>query len=112
VSRDDSILYTGVTSVSNEREPTPREVQAEAKEKARIKLKPAAELILAEIASEKAKVTDISTFVIDRKSTQEEVNVELYARRLYLNYLNGLEFKIGNAIKTKKSKKRRETEDE
>jgi len=112
VSRDDSILYTGVTSVSAEREPTPREVQSEAKEKARLKLKPAAELILAEIANEKASVTDIRTFVLDRTSTGQEVNTELLARKLYLGYLNGLEAKIKNAIRTKEPKKRKDSDDE
>jgi hypothetical protein len=100
VSRDDSFLYTGVTSLSNEPR-TPRQLQKESKVIAKQKLKPAAEVVLEAIAKERDAITDIRTMILDRTSTEVEVNTELIARKLYLGYLNGLEHKIKSIVSDK-----------
>jgi preprotein translocase subunit YajC len=97
MARDDSILYSGITSVTSELK-TPREAQKKAQEEAYYKLKPGYEVVLEDIRKAKVAVTDIRTLVIDRTSTEQEVNTELIARKLYLSYLNGLEAKIKNII--------------
>jgi hypothetical protein len=103
VSRDNSDLYSGITSVSSEPR-TPREVQKAASEKAFYDLKPGVKFIQAAIAQEKENVLDIRSFVLDRTSTEQEVNTELLARKLYLGYLNSLEAKIKQIMKTKDKK--------
>lgn len=102
--RNDAYLYTGVTSVSNEPK-APRELQKESKEEAKRKLKPAAEVVLEAIEKERQVICDIRTFVLDRKTTEQEVNTDLLARKKYLDYLNQLEQKI-NTIMADKPKKR------
>lgn len=101
MSKDDSFLYTGITSASSDKAPTPREVQREEKESARIKLKPAAEVVLAELAKERERVIDLRSIVLDRTTSEGEINTELLARKLYLNYLNSLEAKVNNILKEK-----------
>jgi hypothetical protein len=94
--RDDSVLYTGSNSVTDR--PTLRQVQKDKDEKDRVVLEPAAEVIAKEIQAEIAKTLDLRTFTIDRKSTEVEVNTELIARKLYVNYLNALDTKIKTAL--------------
>jgi hypothetical protein len=100
MARDDSFLYTGVTSLSNEPR-TPRQLQKESKVIAKQKLKPAADVVLEAIAKERDAITDIRTMILDRTSTEVEVNTELIARKLYLGYLNGLEHKIKSIVSDK-----------
>lgn len=97
--RSDELLYSGQTSAS-----TPREVQAEKKEQDRIKLKPAADVVLEALAEERTKVTDIRSLVTEIKLPPEELSIELKARQLYLSYLNSLEFKIQQTLKEKPKK--------
>lgn len=99
MSRDDSILYTGLTSAEPR---TPREAQRKAKEEAYYKLKPGYQFVLDELAKEKEVVTDIRSLILDRATTEQEVNTELLARKLYLGYLNSLEAKIANIMKRAK----------
>lgn len=103
--RDDSILNTGMTSASMARKPTPRETQAKQKEEDYAKLKPAAEVVLEAIAQEVQKITDIRSLIIDRTNTEKEVNTELIARKLYLNYLNSLEAKIKGIVTLRAARK-------
>lgn len=94
--RDDSVLYTGINSVTDK--PTLRQVQKDKDEKDRVVLEPAAEIIAKEIQAEITKTLDLRTFTIDRKSTEQEINTELIARKLYVNYLNALDKKIKTAL--------------
>ena len=98
MSRSDEFLYSGMTSASAEPKITPRSIQREEKEKARIKLKPAADVVLEALSKEREAITDLRSFIIDRKSTEQEVNTELLARKLYLGYINSLEAKIKNIM--------------
>ena len=99
--KDDSFLYTGINSLSNEPR-TPRELQKESKVQARQKLKPGAKVLLELIDKEKTNVTDIRSLIVSRKDTEAEVNTELLARKLYLGYLNGLEAKVKTIMKDEK----------
>lgn len=99
MSRDNSDLYSGITSASVPQ--TPRAAQKEADERAYHKLKPAAEVVLALIAKEQEAITDIRSLVIDRTTSEQEINTELLARKLYLGHLNSLESKIKQIIAKK-----------
>jgi hypothetical protein len=96
-SRDDSILYSGITSATEK--VTPRQEQREQTEQQARKIKLASEVVLEELSKEKANITDLRSFVIDRTSTEQEVNTELIARKLYLGYINSLEAKIKQLVK-------------
>lgn len=100
---NDSFLNTGMTSSSAEPK-TPREAQKLEKEQNRLKLKPAAQVVLDALANERTKVTDIRSF-IDVKTDAETIKHELMARKLYLDYLNSLEATIKNILKEKPRKK-------
>lgn len=112
MSRSDEILYTGITSVSSNAELTPRLAQREQKEKDRLKLKPAADVVLEALAKERANITDIRSLIVDRTTTEQELNTELIARKLYLGYLNVLETKIKNIMAIKQPRVRKVAEDE
>lgn len=98
---DDSILYTGITSASSDKAPTPREVQREAKESARIKLKPAAEVVLELLEKERSKLYDIRRIFIDRKTTDEEVKIERIVRERQALLISALEVQVRNILKEK-----------
>ena len=98
---DDSILYTGITSASSDKAPTPREVQREAKESARIKLKPAAEVVLELLEKERSKLYDIRRIFIYRKTTDEEVKIERLVRERQALLISALEVKVRNILKEK-----------
>lgn len=104
-SRDTSDLYTGATSATTGRKPTLREVQVEKKEQDYNKLKPAADVVLELIEEERKNVLDLRSFVLDRISTEQEVNTELLARKLYLGKLNSFEAKIKNTLNFQPRKK-------
>lgn len=97
-SKDTSFMYSGITSVSAE-PMTPRQKQRAEKVEVKQKLKPAAEIVLGAIEKERETVVDIRSMILDRATTEQEVNTELLARKLYLGYLNGLEAKIKNVMK-------------
>lgn len=98
---DDSILYTGITSASSDKAPTPREIQREAKESARIKLKPAAEVVLELLEKERTKLYDIRRIFIDRKTTDEEVKIERIVRERQALLISALEVQVRNILKEK-----------
>lgn len=98
---DDSILYTGITSASSDKAPTPRELQREAKESARIKLKPAAEVVLELLEKERTKLYDIRRIFIDRKTTDEEVKIERIVRERQALLISALEVQVRNILKEK-----------
>jgi hypothetical protein len=101
VSRDNSFLYSGITSVTSE-PMTARELQKFEKEHVKQKLKPATAIVLDAIQKERDMIVDLRSLVIDRTSTEQEVNTDLLARKLYLGYLNGLEMKIKQIVKEPK----------
>lgn len=100
MSRDDSYLYSGMTSASSE-PLSPRLKQREEKEHVRQKMKPATQIVLAAIDKERQAVTDVRSYVLEGK-TEESLLAEMQARRLYIGYLNGLEAKIKNITKEPK----------
>lgn len=101
--RNDSNLYSGITSVSAG---VVREKRAEVKEEAKqvmSKLKPALELITGLIDNEKKKITHIEYFDIEDMEIKEGYAIELMARKKYLHYLKGLQVRVDKAFKEYKS---------
>lgn len=104
MKRNDSILYTGATSASNEPR-TPRQEQKIAKQEARIKLKPAKDLVLQAIDRELNKVHDIRSITAELKLKPEELYTELKARQLYSSYLNSFKSIVELTLKEPKDEK-------
>lgn len=102
MSKDDSFLYTGITS-SSDKEPTLRELQREEKEQQRIKLKPAGDVILELLESERQKLYDIRRIFIDRKTPDEEVKIERIVRERQALLIASLEVKLRNILKEKQN---------
>jgi hypothetical protein len=100
MSKDDSFLYSGLTSASSDKA-TPREIQREEKESQRIKLKPAAEVVLELLETERNKLYDIRRIFIDRKTTDEEVKIERIVRERQALLISALEVKVRNILKEK-----------
>ncbi len=103
MSKDNSFLYSGITSASSDIK-TKRETQREAKIEDQIKLKPAADVVLELIQKERDAITDIRSIILDRSTTAQEINTDLIARKLYVGYLNGLESKIKRILTVRPSK--------
>ena len=101
--RNDSFLNTGMTSSSTEPK-TPREKQVKEKEEARLKLKPAADVVLEAIDIEKIKVTNLNSLPPVSDMSVESIKHELMARQLYLSYLSSLETKIKGILADKPKK--------
>lgn len=95
---DDSFMYSGMTSASTEPK-TPRQIQKEEKEKDYYKLKPAAEVVLALLKTEKEKLYDLRTLLIDANTSDEEVKIERIVRQRLEALITKLESKVENTLK-------------
>ena len=100
-NRDDSLLYSGVTSATADKKLTAREEQRDKREQDYAKLKPAAEVVLDLIAQEKAKVLDLRDLVVDQQEPEDGYRVELLVRKRYLAKLNALETQVKTTLSFK-----------
>ena len=101
--RNDSFLNTGMTSSSTEPK-TPREKQVKAKEEARLKLKPAADVVLELLAKEKSKLYDIRYMFFDEATPEDEIRIEKMLRVRHEALINLLETKLKNILADKPKK--------
>jgi len=103
VGRDDSLLYSGATSASFARPKVQELVQAkreEAKKKRQV-LKPAGEILVAEINKE---LNDLmfGPYVDEDKMTDDEFRVERRARRLTVEKINAIKGRLTNILRDNK----------
>lgn len=111
-SRDTSDLYTGSTSATNDPKSTPREQQAEKKERSKQKLTvTGAEVVFEIIEKERATVCDIRSFVVSPALNDAAVKAELVARNKHLDFLNRLEGHIKNIMNSQPRKKKEFTDE-
>lgn len=99
MARDDSSLYSGITSVSAG---VVREKRAEVKQDSKevmSKLKPALELITKLIDKEKSKIRNIEYFDVENIVLDEVYKAELMARKKYMGYLSKLQVRVDKAFK-------------
>lgn len=101
--RNDSYLYTGVTSLSNEPR-TPRELQRQSKEIARQKLKPAADQLLEFLEVEKNALYDMRSLIVNTKTTDDEIRIERLLRQRHEILITKLEQKIKTIMRVRKTK--------
>ncbi|MCA9312887.1 hypothetical protein KDA08_01005 [Candidatus Saccharibacteria bacterium] len=105
--RNDSYLYTGITSASNEPK-TPRELQKESKEEAKRKLKPAADIVLELLMKEREGLYDIRNVYFDTKTSDDELRVERIVRIRHEALIIALESKIKTIMADKPEKRGQE----
>jgi hypothetical protein len=100
MSRDDSILNTGMTSVTA----TPRELQRESKDKVREEVKPFSQGLFDFIELKRSEVLSLRSIVIDNLNPEDGLHAEMLARKKNLDFINGFEAHIKNIIKEPKNK--------
>lgn len=100
--RNDSSLYSGASSTSfgTARTNPVRKELHETKEDKRLKLTPAAEVIVSLIQEEKDKVTDqLRNLPMTIDTTEENVKSVLLAYQLNLRFIDSLQTKITNTMR-------------
>lgn len=102
--RDDSILYTGVSSASSRANAEKRKEMRREKSQERGKLLPVAELINKIIEKEKKDVCDVRSFVISEATPEESIKADLLARKLNLEFIERFHGKINNLLREPREK--------
>lgn len=100
MSRNDSLLYTGASS-SAQRRAQEKERRKSEKDIERVKLAPAADVVMAEIAREKAMLGALLLDIIDPDTPDEQVSRKLDAVRLHREWLIRFESSIKKVLRSK-----------
>jgi hypothetical protein len=101
MTRDDSVLNTGATSASfgsTQEQKIRTELRDEKIEK-RAKLKPAGEIVLAELQKDIDEAQNINYLNIEQMLTEEHFKSELMARKKYLEKLIELKNRFNNLLR-------------
>lgn len=103
MSRDDSMLYAGSSSMAfthKEQEVVKkrRDINHEKKQQ----LQPAAEVVFQEIENEKKAVMYIKNIDVSNASDEKMFMIEMMARRKYVDYLDQLKLKLTIVLREKK----------
>lgn len=104
-NRDDSFLYSGLTSASTRANAAKREESKKNREHQRTVLTPAAELLVEQIEKERQKTTDISNLIMDPTSTEDNIKALLLAKKMHLEFLSNLQSVLQNVLREPGEKK-------
>ena len=100
MSRDDSLLYSGVSSASFKTVRTIREKATEDKLEKQTKLTPAAEVVAEVIQQERTKVTaELANLPLTVNTSKENVKELLMAYQRNLKFIDSFEIKMANALR-------------
>lgn len=117
--RDDSLLYSGSSSVSFgvTHEQAKRTEKSEEKKENRGKLKPSADIVFSEIQREMQDVMSVINIGVEYANDERLFMTEVMARKRYVEYLKRLQNKLNNILrepvtKTKPVKDEEESENE
>jgi hypothetical protein len=110
MSRDDSLLYSGIggstrTSVSAENRAKAKEQKLQEKQDKRIKLAPAAEIVVAEIQKEIDALRTIDYLNIEDMLNDEHFKAEMMSRKKTIEKLNGVQSRLKNLLRERKETK-------
>lgn len=103
--RDDSVLYTGVTSASSRAVAAKRAESQQEKQEKRGKLLPVAELINKTIQKELDMVCDVKGFVLGTEVPEENIKADLLARKMNYEFIVRFHSTINNLLREPKAKK-------
>jgi len=109
-TRDDSLLYSGLTSVSAKKVQEAKDRKKETKSEKRGQIINVAEPVFAEIKKEKAMMGELLLAIVDPDTPEDRVLQHLEAIRLHRTWLIGFETRLRNVLKSKPQPK--EIEDE
>lgn len=115
MSRDDSLLYSGSSSASfgTAHEQPLRKKRSEEKKENLGKLKPAADVVFAEIKAEKDSVMFLQNIPVEDAKDERLFMIEVMARKKYMEYLTRLQNKLDNILREPKlPKPEKESTDE
>lgn len=100
MSRDDSLLNTGATSVSKAK--TAREETREQNKRKRYNLLPAGEIVRAEIQKEIDAIQNIDYLNIEKMLTEGQLRAELMARKKTIERLKAVMTRLDNLLRDNK----------
>ena len=104
MSRDDSLLYTGVTSVSKPKE-TPRQIQAEENEQKHRKLKLASEVVFPELEKERVAIASLMGTLIHTEMSEQDIKATVLGLRIADQRVVALTTRLKNIMNVKEAKK-------
>ena len=110
--RDQSYLYTGVSSAVQRNETRKAEQRRSKAESTRRELLPAGERLIAMIDKEIAEVGDIMTFIVGANSTQKEVKEQLLAKKMNVEFLRKFKSAVNTILRESPKTTRKEGGDE
>lgn len=84
-------LHTGFRPLFNEQESETNSEAVKRQQQERNELAPFAELLLSHLEHEKAQVSDLSSFMVDKIEKPEELLDEIRARKLYVKKIEELQ---------------------
>ena len=97
-----SSMYTGMTSGTLKVKEQRDEIEAK-KKKVSSNIRPAYDQLTADLDSELARMSDISTIVDGAYVTDDAIRFELAARKRYVDFIRSLKSKYERAVKDVKS---------
>lgn len=100
--RDDSFLYSGLTSASTRQNAEKRAEDKKERQHQKSVLTPAAELIKTEIEKERLKTTDITNLIMDPTSDEANIKALLLAKKMHLEFLSNFQTVIQNVLREEK----------
>lgn len=104
MTRNDSILYSGLTSKSSgqaERAKREKELKLEAKQQKRTKLIPAVEVVLDELEKEKRRTQEELIGMITVDTTEQATKDIIVALNLYSESVTRLKNRLSNIMRVK-----------
>lgn len=103
-SRDDSTLYSGITSASLRDRTALREEKKRERESLRTKVSPAQEIITGVIEEEKLQALDLRGFVFNEVTPEADVKAELLAHKLNYEFIVRFQQRINLLLREPKQK--------
>lgn len=105
MSRDDSLLYTGMTSASFQKAQEKKKERQSERTEERAKLQPAAEIVFSELAKDKAMLGEVLLSLVDPDTPDNQVKEHLNAVRMHRGWIADLEARLKLKLRLQKPKK-------
>lgn len=102
--RDDSLLYSGLTSASVRDRAEAREEKKREREHVRVKLTPAQEIINPIIENEKLLALDLRGFVFNESTPEVDIKAEMLAHKLNYQFIIRFQSRVNIALREPKKK--------
>jgi len=98
MTRDDGSLYSGITSVTQNRQEKRAKERKDAKQDKRLQLAPFAEIVAAELQKEVKKLM-YGPYIDEEKMSDEQFRTERRARRLAVESIFSVQSRLNNLLR-------------